>query len=135
MNRNDERTIIIYDGDCPFCSHYMTLLRLRESVNNITLINARNSLDIYEKELQDLAINLDEGMAVKLNGRWYHGHESINVLALLSSPSSIFNRFNSWIFKHKVLCIMLYPIMRFFRNLILNLLGRKKLNHIDQTKN
>jgi predicted DCC family thiol-disulfide oxidoreductase YuxK len=135
MNQDNEKTIIIYDGDCPFCSRYVTLLRLKETVNNVTLMNARNSLGIFEKELKDLSIDLDEGMAVKLNNRWYHGHECINVLALLTTKSSTFNRLNSWIFKHKILCIMLYPIMRFFRNLTLTLLGRKKLDDLNQTKN
>lgn len=128
MSQNDQSIVIIYDGECPFCTNYMSLLRLKNSGNKVILIDARTSLENYHEELKNLAIDLNDGMAVKLNGRWYHGHEAINILALQSTQSNYFNKFNSWIFKHKVLCIILYPVMRFFRNLTLNILGRKKLN-------
>lgn len=127
MSQNDQSIVIIYDGECPFCTNYMSLLRLKKNGNKVILIDARTSLENYHEELKNLAIDLNEGMAVKLNGSWYHGHEAINILALQSTQSNYFNKFNSWIFKHKVLCIILYPVMRFFRNLTLNILGRKKL--------
>ena len=132
MSQNDQSIVIVYDGECPFCKNYMSLLRLKKSGNNVILIDARTSLENYHEELKNLAIDLNEGMAVKLNGRWYHGHEAINILALQSTQSNYFNKFNSWIFKHKMLCIILYPVMRFFRNLTLKLLGRKKIDSLNQ---
>ena len=35
-------TTIVYDGDCPFCSRYVALVRLREAVGQVVLANARD---------------------------------------------------------------------------------------------
>ena len=32
---------IIYDGECPFCSSYVTLLRIRQNVGSVALLDAR----------------------------------------------------------------------------------------------
>ena len=33
---------LVYDGDCPFCSRYVQLLRIREAVGPLRLVNARD---------------------------------------------------------------------------------------------
>ena len=42
MPRDDARAMIIYDGDCVFCSHYVRFVRLRETVGPVALIDARS---------------------------------------------------------------------------------------------
>ena len=34
---------IIYDGECPFCSRYVKLMRLEETIGDIRLIDARKN--------------------------------------------------------------------------------------------
>lgn len=117
---------IIYDGDCPFCSSYVGLLRLRETFGEVELINARESQELVE-ELAAQNMNLDDGMVLVLNGEYFHGSECIHRLALLATASNTFNRINRLIFERKGLAAILYPILRAGRNLSLKILGVKKI--------
>ncbi len=117
---------IIYDGDCPFCSSYVGLLRLRETFGEVELTNARECQELVE-ELTRHNKNLDEGMVLVLNGEYFHGSECIHRLALLATASNTFNRINKLIFERKRLAAVLYPILRAGRNLSLKILGVKKI--------
>jgi predicted DCC family thiol-disulfide oxidoreductase YuxK len=120
--------LIVYDGDCPFCSNYVALTKLKESVGEVTLVNAREPTGKVLEEVNNLNLDLDEGMAVKLNGVWYHGADCIHILALLSSKSGFFNALIAVVFSNRNLSKSLYPLLRFFRNITLRLLGRTKIN-------
>ena len=118
--------LIVYDGQCPFCSRYVELVRLRQSLGQVRLINAREGGPLVD-ELQRAGVDLDEGMALKLDGRLYHGHDCIHMLALLSTPSSAFNRLNAALFRSPRAARLLYPVWRTGRNAALRLLGRSKI--------
>ena len=117
---------IIYDGDCPFCSSYVGLLRLRETFGEVELMNARECPELVV-ELARQKMDLDEGMVLVLNGEYFHGSECIHRLALLASASNTFNLVNKFIFERKRLAAILYPILRFGRNLSLKILGINKI--------
>lgn len=119
--------IIVYDGDCPFCSRYVRLLKLREAVGTVQLIDARSD-DAAVGQLWRAGYDLNEGMAVKYGGRVYHGADCVHVLALLSTASGPFNRINSLIFRSESLASLLYPVLRLGRNLTLSLLGIRKIS-------
>ena len=123
---DDPTAWIVYDGQCPFCSRYVQLLRLRESLGAVRLIDARKGGPIVE-ELQRAGVDLDEGMVLKLDDRLYHGHDCIHILALLSTPSGLFNRINAAVFRSPLTARMLYPVLRAGRNAVLRLLGRGKI--------
>ena len=119
---------IIYDGECPFCSSYVRLLRLRETFGNVELVNARENRELIA-ELACHNMDLDEGMVLVLNGEYFHGSECIHRLALLGTTSNIFNKINKAIFQRKMLAAALYPILRAGRNMTLKILGVKKIHH------
>lgn len=116
----------MYDGECPFCSQYVKLVRIRESVGGLALLNARDGGPQFQEVLK-AGLDLDEGMVLKLNDRLYHGDDCIHALAMLSEPRGMFNRLNVWVFKSPKRAKFLYPILRAGRNLALTLLGRKKI--------
>ena len=118
----------MYDGECPFCSQYVKLVRIRDSIGGLKLLNARDGGPQYDEVLR-AGLDLDEGMVLKLNDRLYHGEDCIHALAMLSEPKGFFNRINVWVFKSPKRAAFLYPILRAGRNLALKLLGRKKLDH------
>ena len=122
----EPRAVIVYDGQCPFCSRYVKLVRLRESLGEVRLVNAREGGPLVA-ELQRAGVDLDEGMALQLDGRLYHGDECIHMLALLSTPSSAFNRLNAALFRSPRAARLLYPLLRAGRNTALRLLGRRKI--------
>jgi predicted DCC family thiol-disulfide oxidoreductase YuxK len=118
--------VIVYDGDCPFCSSYVHLLRLRESIGPVAVVNAREPSPAVD-EVLSLGLDLDEGMALKYHGQWYHGDDCIHMLALLSSRSGVANRIMAWLFQSPRRAHVLYPWMRAGRNFTLRLLGRRPI--------
>jgi predicted DCC family thiol-disulfide oxidoreductase YuxK len=117
---------IVYDGQCPFCSRYVRLIHLRETLGPVTLVDARQGGPIVE-EVVARGLNLNEGMILKYQDRFYHGDQCIHMLALLSTPSNTFNRMNRAIFRSKAASRALYPILRASRNAALRLLGRAEI--------
>jgi predicted DCC family thiol-disulfide oxidoreductase YuxK len=123
----DQKTYVVYDGGCPFCSRYVKMLRLREALGPIELIDARTNHPVVTL-LHEKRIDLDEGMALVQGDRISHGDECIHRLALMTTPSGAFNRINAQIFRSATASRVLYPVLRSGRNLALKLLGRKKLS-------
>jgi predicted DCC family thiol-disulfide oxidoreductase YuxK len=117
---------IIYDGDCPFCSRYVSLLRLRKSLGSVTLLNARDGGALVDA-VRGLGLDLDEGMVLVMNGEIFHGAECLHRLALLTTSSGAFNRLNAWMFRSRAASQLLYPALRAGRNAALSLLGRQKI--------
>jgi predicted DCC family thiol-disulfide oxidoreductase YuxK len=117
---------LVYDGDCPFCSRYVTLVRLRKSLGRVELVNAREGGPIVD-EVRQAGLDLDDGMVLKLGERYLHGAECIHALALMTGPSDLFNRVNAALFRSPRLARFLYPILRTGRNATLRLLGRERL--------
>jgi hypothetical protein len=78
-------------------------------------------------EFNALGFDVDDGMIVALDEQIYYGAEAVHVLALLSSPSGVFNRCNRLIFSRRWLAKLFYPILVSGRNILLTLLGRKKI--------
>ena len=122
---NDDRQLwVVYDGECPFCSSYVLLYRLRERTGQVHLIDARSGHPLVD-EVRRQGLDLDEGMAVKFQGRLYHGAAAMNMLAILGSDGGVFNRLNRVLFRHPRLARILYPILVRGRWLVLRLLGRR----------
>ncbi|MGE3972346.1 MAG: thiol-disulfide oxidoreductase DCC family protein [Porticoccaceae bacterium] len=126
MNGNKHRLVVIYDGDCPFCSRYVRLARLRDSFD-IELVDARARQDVVA-ELRSSGYDLDAGMVVRLEGKTYHGADAMWLLSTLSSKSGLWNRVLAAMFRNRRLAGILYPVLRAGRNLTLRLLGRKPLH-------
>lgn len=128
--RHRSKAWLVYDGDCPFCSEYVRLVRLRQAIGPVELVNARNNAPIVD-EIINAGFDLNEGMALKFNGQIYHGADCVHMLALLSTPTGLFNRFNALVFRSKRLSKVVYPILRTSRNVSLKLLGRAKVDAGD----
>lgn len=118
--------VVVYDGDCPFCSRYVALVRLRDSVGPVRLVNAREP-DPLVADLRRQGYDLDEGMILLYGGRTYHGADCITMLAMLSTPVGPFNRLNAAIFRSPTASRLLYPVLRTGRNAVLRLLGRTRI--------
>lgn len=117
---------LIYDGECPFCSRFARLAKLREAVGPLRLIDARSGApEVAAARGQGFV--LDEGMLLRLDGRDYAGAECLQRLALLSSRSTLFNRLNYALLRSPSAARWSYPLLRFGRNVALRLLGRPKL--------
>ncbi len=126
----EQEFLLIYDGDCPFCTHFSKLVRINESIGELKLINARDNSAV-KSEITSRGMDIDHGMVLKMQQQFYVGAEALHMLALLSSRSSLFNRINYQLFKSRRLAGWLYPLLRLFRNLLLKLLGKRKINNLN----
>ena len=121
---------VVYDGECPFCSAYVRMVRLRETAGDVRLLDAREAHPVVE-EIKALGFDFDEGMALKIGDAIYHGDDCIHQLAMMSGPSGVLNRLHFWVFKSPARAKFLYPFLRSGRNLALRLLGRRKIGDTD----
>jgi len=124
-----DRLAVIYDGYCPFCSRYIGLLRLRAAFGCVDLIDARKGGPLIE-DVSRRGLDVDAGMILIIGDVAYHGAECIHRLALMSTPSGLFNRINVWIFRSGARSRLIYPILRSGRDLTLRLLGRSLLTRV-----
>lgn len=121
-----EHLVVVYDGDCPFCSGYVKMLRLRDSVGSVELINARDDLELV-RSFAAREQSLDDGMAAFYGNRLYYGSDAIALLSGLTTHSGRFNRLFARILKRPGLARIVYPALRTGRRLALRLLKRPSL--------
>ena len=130
----DDEILLVYDKECPLCDNYCQMIRIKASVGELKLINAREDSDIMD-EITAAGIDIDQGMVLKLGDRIYYGADAIHALALIGSHSGIFNRLNFWIFRSPALSRIFYPVLRFFRNILLKFLRKTKINNLALDNN
>lgn len=122
---------VVYDGACPFCSRYVSLVRLRDAVGTVELVDARRGGPLVD-EIRAAGLDLNRGMVLKMDGRLYGGADCIHRLALLSTRSDRFNRLTATLFSSPTAARLLYPLLRAGRSAILLLLGRSGLDRPDR---
>ena len=131
---SDDEWGLVYDRQCPACNLYCHLLCIRESGGQFRLIDARDNPEVM-KEITARGFYIDQGMILKMNDQLYYGADAIHKLALIASPSTVFNRLNIWIFRSRRRSELLYPVLRASRNFLLKLLGRTKINNLGLPDN
>ena len=117
---------VVYDGLCPFCSAYVKMLRLKQSVGNVSLVDARSDTHIV-KEFADRGLDLNDGMAVIYGSRIYYGSDAMNVLSCLTTASGLANQSMAAILRDPKVARTLYPVLRSGRAVVLALLRRPTL--------
>ena len=126
--------LLIYDKECPACDTYCQIIKIRETVGDLKIIDAREKSKVLE-EITNLGLDIDQGMVLKMGSQIYYGSDAIHALALISAHSGLLNRINYWIFKSKSVASWLYPVLRLFRNLLLKMLGKTKINNLGTPDN
>ncbi|GAM98198.1 hypothetical protein U91I_01830 [alpha proteobacterium U9-1i] len=119
-------TFVVYDGECPFCSQYVRLVKLREAVGPVKLINARDDHPAV-RYLQSQGVDLNQEMALIMNGEHFTGPECMHRLSLMSTDAGFFNVLVARMFSNRRATKTLYPVLRAGRNLTLRMLGRRPI--------
>ncbi len=131
---NDAQLLLVYDKECPACNNYCKMVRIRESVGQLQLVDAREDTPIMQ-EITAAGLDIDDGMVLKMGDQLYYGSDAIHALSLISSKSGIFNKLNYWVFKSKRVSHVVYPMMRAGRAVLLKLLRKTKINNLDVAGN
>uniref|UniRef100_A0A486XQL2 Uncharacterized protein n=1 Tax=Rheinheimera sp. BAL341 TaxID=1708203 RepID=A0A486XQL2_9GAMM len=124
-----EPILLVYDKDCPACNAYSQLVRIRQSVGELQLVNAREDSAVM-RELTAHGLDIDQGMVLIMANNRYYGSDAIYMLSLLSSRNGIFNRLNYHLFKSRRVAKVLYPLLRGCRNVLLKLMRKRKINNL-----
>jgi len=129
-----EEILLVYDKECPACDNYCQVVRIRETVGELKIVNAREDTEIM-REITGQGLDIDDGMVLKMGGKLYYGPDAIQALALISSRSGIFNRLNFWIFKSPRVSRVLYPLLAGCRGLLLKLMRKSRINNLSKSGN
>lgn len=113
---------IYYDGECPFCTRYVQMVRLQRTAS-VQLVDLRENVAL-RRELSEAGFDLDGGMVVEDGSARYGGDKAVAYIASLTTPSDWFNRLNRWVFSKPALAATLYPVLRAGRWFVLFLMGR-----------
>jgi len=115
---------IVYDGQCPFCTRFVELYRIRRNVGRVELTDARQRPDLVERFTGE-GLDINEGMIVLWQGRTYYGPDSVTMLAMLGSERGVFAAVNRALFINRRLAGRVYPLLVRGRKLALRMLGRQ----------
>lgn len=122
------RAWLVYDGECPFCNRYAHYLDVASAVGKLVLVNAREGGPLV-REIRDLPYDLNDGMALKLHGRYYCGSDALHVLALLSGKRGVFNTLNRLLFRSPAAARLGYPLLKLGRRLALRWKGAPPIDN------
>ena len=125
---------VIYDGDCPFCSSYVSMMHLREAVGTVELVDARGA-DPRARAVQEAGYDLDTGMVVLWHDEVFHGDAAVHLLATLSSDKGgVMNRVQRAVFSNPRRASRVYPVLAVGRRVFLRLVGRSPIGTITEKK-
>ena len=125
---------LVYDKECPACDFYCSLVRIRSSVGNLVLVDARDPSPLME-EITAARLDIDQGMVLKVGDRMYYGADAIHTLSIMGTRSGVFNRLAYWCFKSRAASRIVYPVLRSCRNLLLKILRKTKINNLALENN
>ncbi len=129
-----QKVLLVYDHQCFVCDAYCRRAHIREDAGELQRVNARESSPIMD-ELTVKGLDIDKGLVLKVGNEIYYGSDAIHKLSLLSNRKNLFNRLTYWVFSSKKLSHIIYPILRFFHDLLLKILRKAKINNLNLPNN
>jgi len=121
----------IYDGECPVCRHAAHALRIKQQFGELHLLDARtNQNHPLLTAINEKSLDLDEGMVIFCDGRFYHGATALGFMATYGENQGLFNRINRLLFRSDRLAALMYPWMRATRNVLLKIRNKKPIDNL-----
>ena len=123
---------IIYDGACPFCSHYVLKQQIEAAHGPLILLDARSGDERLLPYWQQ-GYALDEGMLIDHHGEIAFGDAALSKLAALSQQAGPFARVNR-LLSHQSVSRFFYPFFKIVRRMALWVRGYGPLRHPPMTE-
>src|SRR5690349_6232109 len=99
-NHANESLYLIYDGDCILCANSARVVKIKQNIGKLELINARTPHPMVQLAIKQ-GYDLNEGILIWYQGSYYYGADAMHFLALISSSSDFFNKLNHFLFRHQ----------------------------------
>ena len=111
---------LYYDGDCPFCSRYADILRLR-SCYELEVCNAREdqSYNVCKK-----GIALDDGVILVVEQSCFQGVEALNMLLKICKYRGVFFSLHRIVFANAIIGNSVYWLFKLLRKVALYFKGK-----------
>ena len=118
------KSLFIYDGECPFCNHFAQLLELKSSLPAFQILDGRKNLALLS-QLYKQGYDLNKGAILISNKNIMHGADAINwICSEITEPSDSLLEFLRIIFSSKKSTNILFPFLLWGRRLSLTLKGK-----------
>lgn len=123
----------VYDGDCPLCQHAAYATRIKQKYGQLHLIDARSQNQDHPllKEIQHRCLDLDEGMVIFHNAKFYHGKSALNFMALHADKKGFLQYISLFLFRSETISNILYPVLRGIRNCLLKIRGVNQIKNLE----
>src|SRR5690348_12499633 len=105
----DNKMVVVYDGECPFCRNYVRLMSLRKAVGEVELVDARTQAPAVRRFVE-LGYDLNEGMAAIYRGKVYHGKDAIVLISSLTGDRDWLGRVIAISLRNPTRATFLYPV-------------------------
>tara|TARA_B100000700_G_scaffold150494_1_gene167158 strand:- start:113 stop:514 length:402 start_codon:yes stop_codon:yes gene_type:complete len=119
-----EKTLFIYDGECPFCNHFAQLLELQSSIPSLQILDGRENLEQLT-QLYKQGYDLNDGAILINKGNIKHGADAINwICSQLKDPNDSILEVLRIIFTSNKRSKILFPFLLWGRRISLTLKGK-----------
>ena len=118
-----EKTLFIYDGECPFCNHFAQLIELKSNLHNVEILDGRKNLPLLS-QLYNQGYDLNKGAILIQNKKIMHGAAAINyICSQIKEPSNSLLEVLRIIFRSNKRTSFLFPFLLWGRRLSLTVKG------------
>ena len=106
---------LYYDGECPFCSKYADILKLK-SCYELKICNAREDLSWRECAKN---IQLDDGVVLIVDDICYQGVEALDMLLKICKYQGLFFGMHKLVFSNPLIGNGVYYVFKLLRKVAL----------------
>ena len=119
-----EKTLFIFDGECPFCNHFAELIELKSNLHEVEIVDGRKNLPLLS-QLYKQGYDLNNGAILMNKENIMHGSEAINwICSQIKEPSDSLLEILRIIFTSNKRTNFLFPFLLWGRRLLLTLKGK-----------
>ena len=119
---------LVYDDQCPICRYYCKRVELADTQLNLVLVDARLPGETVD-EIAARGLDINEGMAVTIDGTLHYGSLAIHELTRLAEAKSPFGKLNRMLFGSRTSSQFTYSVGKLARNIVLRIIGVEKIRH------
>ena len=119
-----DKSLFIYDGECPFCNHFAQLLELKSNLREFEIVDGRKNLPLLS-QLYKQGYDLNKGAILMNNENIMHGADAINwICSEIKEPSDSLLELLRILFISNKRTNFLFPFLLWGRRLSLTLKGK-----------